>query len=244
MVDIHAHILPGLDDGAGNLKEAADMAAMAGFTGTHHMVAASHCSYHTYDIRGYIKALNRLRKVLYEKKIPVTLYPGMEILLDENTQLMVESGRFLPVNGTDYLLVEFPFNESTGNVCSRISMLQKLNYRIILAHPERYYFMQRDPGLAYFLERKGCVLQINKESLSGGFGVRCRELAHGFLRNGIAGVIASDAHGTEVRTPAMGKLAEVLMKSYRRRDIHIWLSENPSRILKGYETIRLRGIER
>lgn len=244
MVDIHTHILPGIDDGAKTLEKAADMAAMAAYTGIHHIVASSHCSYGKCNIDIYMKALGRLRKILYEKKIPVSIYTGMEILLDDNTFPLIKSGRFLTLNHTDYLLVEFLFDESIENVCSRISMLQMYNYRIILAHPERYYFIQREPELAYYLEKQGCVLQINKESLEGGFGGVCKILAYQFLQDGIAGVIASDAHGTVRRTTAMDKLTEMLKRQYSGRDIHIWLSENPSRILKGYTTIRIKDIER
>lgn len=239
MVDIHTHILPGLDDGAGTYQEAVKMARLAADSGTRHMVASSHGICPDSTIKDYINALTKLRQMLKAENIPLTLYTGMEILLDEDAPELIKRNMFLPLNNTRYLLVEFYFNENVKNVCTRIGALQAAGYKVVLAHPERYKFMQREPGLAFFLEEHGCILQVNKDSLLGGMGKKCQELAHLFLQRGLAGAIASDAHGTQVRSPCMDGLTAILKQQYSKKQMHIWLSENPSRILKGYETVRL-----
>ena len=239
MVDIHTHILPGIDDGAGTYLEAVKMARQAADTGTRHMVASSHGICPDNTIGDYMNTLTKLRQVLKAENIPVTLYSGMEILMNEDAPALIKKNKFLPLNNTRYLLVEFNFNENVKNVCTRIGTLQIEGFKVILAHPERYKFMQREPGLAFFLEEHGCILQINKDSLLGGMGKKCQELAHLFLQRGLAGVIASDAHGTQVRSPSLDGLTAMLKQRYSKRQIHIWLSENPSRILKGDETVRL-----
>lgn len=239
MVDLHTHILPGIDDGAGTYLEAVKMVRLAANSGTRHMVASSHGICQDTTTEDYMNTLTKLRKILKVENIPVTLYSGMEILMNKDTPALIKNNIFLPLNNTRYLLVEFYFKENVKNVCARIGALQIAGYKVILAHPERYKFIQKDPGLAFFLEEHGCILQINKDSLLGGMGKECQELAHLFLQRGLAGVIASDAHGTQVRSPSLDGLTAMLKQRYSERLIHIWLSENPSRILKGYETVRL-----
>jgi len=236
MVDIHSHILPYIDDGAETLEEAVAMAELAADSGINHIVTSSHGNYYSYSLDEYNESFNKFQEILKEKKIPVTLYPGMEIFLDEYAIQLIKQNRLLSLNKTNYILVEFPFEESVKNVCNRIAALQSCQYRIILAHPERYIFVQKDPELAYYLEEQGCVLQVNQGSLMGDFGEKCRQLASRMLNDGIVGVIATDAHDTKYRSPSIHRLLDYLYRNYSPAEIRLWLSENPSRILKGYPT--------
>ena len=91
-----------------------------------------------------------------------------------------------------------------------------------------------------YLAERGCVLQVNKGSVLGEFGKKCREMAIRMMDDGIVQVIASDAHDSLHRTPQMDELIHYLEQRYTSMEIKMWLSENPSRILKGNPTIRLR----
>ncbi|WP_455952907.1 tyrosine-protein phosphatase [Blautia sp.] len=237
MVDIHSHILPFLDDGAETMEEAVNMAYIAAKNGINHIVASSHGNYYPYTIEEYRESFKQLQKLLSEKKIPVKLYPGMEIFMDECAISLIEQKKVLSVNETNYLLIEFPFEEKTEKVCKYIANLQMKKYNVILAHPERYIFMQNDPELAYYLEETGCILQVNRGSILGEFGRNSRRLALQMLNDGIIKVIGTDAHDTEYRPPSVGKLLNFLRNNYSSRDIHLWLSENPSRIIKGYPVL-------
>lgn len=239
MVDIHSHILFGIDDGPVLLEESVEMARMAAKSGVRHIVAASHGNYYDCPVEEYSRSLKLLQQELSRNQIPVALYPGMEIFVDESAAELLHQKELLTLNHTNYILVEFPFDETPENVCRRIFDLQRRGWHILLAHPERYIFIQNEPELAYFLEECGCVLQINKGSILGEFGKNGQEIAHRFLYDGIAGVIASDAHGTKVRTPSMSRLVAWLGNRFSEREIHIWLSENPGRILKGEKTVGL-----
>ena len=237
MVDIHSHILPMLDDGAETLEEALIMASMAAQSGIYHIVASSHGNYYPYTLEEYRDSFYMLQSALKEKGIPVKLYPGMEVFMDEQAISMIESGQLLSVNATNNLLVEFPFEENPETVCKYIAKLQRKRYNIILAHPERFVFIQKDPELAYYLEETGCILQVNQGSILGVFGEKCRKLVLKMMNDGIVKVIATDAHDARYRSPSMQKLFAFLKKNYSSKEIHLWLSENPSRILKGYPVI-------
>lgn len=239
MVDIHSHILPGLDDGAESLEEALVMARLAVSSGTRHMAATSHGNYYDYTLEEYRESLEKLQEELAKEAIPLKLYPGMEIFLDDDAASRIQRKELLSLNHTDYLLVEFPFEESEGNVLRRIRLLQEAGWRIVLAHPERYIFVQKDPEFAYYLADQGCVLQINGGSVLGDFGSRCQRMALQLMDDGIAGVIASDAHDTEYRSPDMNRLMEFLDQNFDPAEVKLWISENPSRILKGMPVLDL-----
>lgn len=240
MVDIHSHILPFLDDGAESLEESLAMVAVAAQSGINHIAASSHGNYYSYTIDEYREQMKILQTEIKDRNIPVTLYPAMEIFMDQQAVSLLEGGQLLSINNTDYLLIEFPFEENTEKVCSYIDTLRKRRYNIILAHPERYIFMQKEPELAWYLEERGCVLQLNQGSLLGDFGETCRNLALRMLNDGIVRVIATDAHDVRYRPPSIKRLMEFLRRGYSPVEIRLWLSENPSRILKGHPTIGMR----
>ena len=238
MVDIHAHILPGLDDGAESVEEALRMASIAAESGIYHMAATSHGNYYPSTIEQYKDAFHRLQEAITAHKIPLKLYSGMEIFLDDDAFLHLERGELLTLNHTNYLLVEFDFGEMPSNMIRRIQKLQKMGYRVVVAHPERYIAVQKDPDLALFLYEQDCTLQVNGGSLLGMFGRRCRQASERLMGEGIAGVIATDAHDTEYRSPDIQELVNYLTQNYGFSVMKMLLSENPSRILKGYDILR------
>ena len=177
MVDLHTHILPHLDDGAFDLETSVRMADLAARSGVFHMAATSHGNYYDYTLEEYRENFERLQAELRDREIPVKLYSGMEIFMDEKAADLLDLGELLTLNGTRYVLVEFDFEENVEKVYKYIADLQTRRYNIVLAHPERYLFVQRDPEFAYFLAEQGCALQVNKGSVLGQFGRRCRNLA-------------------------------------------------------------------
>lgn len=218
MVDLHMHILPGLDDGASSMEESIRMARQAAAGGVNYIAASSHGNYYDYTVQEYVRKFRLLQKELNRQQIPVKIFPSMEIFMNERAMQLILDRELLFINHTKYLMIEFDFRES----------------------PERYTFIQEDPELAYYLAERGCVLQVNKGSILGEFGKKCREMAIWMMDDGIVQVIASDAHDSLHRTPQMDELIHYLEQRYTSMEIKMWLSENPSRILKGNPTIRLR----
>ena len=107
-----------------------------------------------------------------------------------------------------------------------------MKYNIILAHPERYTFIQEDPELAYYLAERGCVLQVNKGSLFGRFGRGAQALAEAMLTHGLVGCIASDAHRPDVRTPELLSAWDNLAEHFSEQLSEQLLTRNPELILR------------
>lgn len=244
MVDIHAHILPGLDDGSESLEESLDMARLAVEEGITHMIATSHGNFYDYTLQEYREAFRLVSDALEQERIPLRLHPGMEIFLNRHAIDGIRDGSLLPLGNTHTYLVEFDFGEDPRTVLTMLESLlrdeQAPDRTLILAHPERYEFMLRDPDLAYYLREtwpRRLYLQTNAGSLAGRLGQAEQRLAWRFLQDGLIQLIATDAHDASFRPPALQSLTQSLQREYSETDCRIWLSENPSRVLKGRELI-------
>ncbi len=236
MIDLHCHIIPGIDDGAGNLEDAVEMARTAWENGTRIVAATSHGDFSRVDPEEYtayyIKKLAALRKVLKEKGIPLKVAGGMELLVNEELLRYAEHHPLPSLNGGGYILVEFRFDISAALAEKSLERLRHLGWKLVLAHPERYDFLRRDPARARSFFRSGVVLQVNKGSLSGQFGRLASRAADQMLREGIAGAVASDAHDPFLRTIDLDDTAAVLDLHYGSNASRILLQRNPLRILK------------
>lgn len=230
MIDLHSHILPELDDGAQSLSEALAMARMAVDSGITAMVATPHCvDDRTKDVHA---AWQLLREALQENGIPLKLYPGMEIFGTVDTVRLLKEGRLFTLNGSRYPLVEFSFQSSGEEETYILSSLCKAGYRPIVAHPERYVYIQRNPRLANQWHRMGCLMQVNRGSILGRFGRGAQAMGVELVERGFAAVVATDAHSSRMRTPWMRDIREVLAKEVSPQCARTLLLDNPKRILK------------
>ena len=125
MVDIHSHILPSLDDGSRSLEESLRMASQAVSSGIRHMAATSHGNFYDYTLEDYWTVFRKTQEAFTTEHIPLKLYPGMEIFLDEDAFFLLEKKELLSLNNTDYLLVEFDFEEQPGKAADRIGRLRE-----------------------------------------------------------------------------------------------------------------------
>lgn len=230
MIDLHSHILPDLDDGSQSLQESLAMARMAVDSGVTVMAATPHC---TDDrAREVYASWKLLRQALKECRIPLRLFPGMEIFGTEQTLRLLQEGKLFTLNGSRYPLIEFSFH-SDGNQETRIlHSLCKVGLRPIVAHPERYAYVQYDPELINRWCRMGCLMQVNRGSLLGRFGTRPREMAQELVERNLVSIVASDAHSPKVRTPWMEDVRNFLSQEYSPACARSLLLENPRRILK------------
>lgn len=236
MVDIHCHILHRFDDGSSSLEESLSMARMAVESGTTDIVATPHFSGQASSLQRLPRLMERyeeLSAALKREGIPLTLHPGAEILCMADT-VDLASRKLLPTIGnTDYFLTEFYFDEEYRYMDEMLSALSGAGYIPVVAHPERYEAIQRDPLVLDRWFRRGYVLQLNKGSALGAFGSRVRQTADLILQAGLAHVIASDAHSARHRTPHMGPLRAWMEDHLDPGYARILLEENPSRLIRG-----------
>jgi len=242
MIDIHSHILPGIDDGAEDMYDTLEMAKMAADSGVNAIVATPHCNipgmFRNYYSEDYIELFKETERALEENGIPITLYSGMEVFMTLEVPRLLEEGKLLTINGSRFMLTEFAFDEDPEYVWEMLGRVKELGVIPIVAHPERYEFVQEDPQMVYEWRKKGYLVQVNKGSLVGRFGRRSKHTAHRLLKHNLVSVIASDAHGPFQRTPYMLDAYEELMDDYSEKYLKVLFEENPMRICKDQPTIR------
>jgi protein-tyrosine phosphatase len=210
-IDLHAHVLPGLDDGPRRLEEAVALVRAAGTRGTRTLVATSHVNRRwgvTADRLAH--AFDALRRALERAGVEVELLPGAEISIDRLPNLHGGELDRLGLGGGPTLLVECPLREETGDPSFPVRRLLADGRPVLLAHPERAPLFQREPERLARLVGEGAAVQLTASSLSGAFGRVARDTAVALLRAGLAHVVASDAHDRVRRPPGLGEgLAEL-----------------------------------
>ena len=237
MIDIHLHILPEVDDGAQSMTEAIEMAQIALESGVDRVIATPHCN-HPFRSRGYsseelVKRMDAFHAELEKRAIPLKLYEGMEIFVDENTGSLIREGKLFGLNHGKYYLLEFPFDADPSWIDERLDEIASPEVIPLIAHVERYYCAQKDPQFIYRWLRGGCEIQINKGSFFGAFGVAAQKTALTALENGLITCIASDAHDTGKRSPWMKDIADYLHNNYNKKIASLLLKEYPERLLNG-----------
>ena len=230
MIDLHSHILPELDDGSRSLQESLAMARMAVESGVTVMAATTHCA--DARAREVYEAWKLLRQALKENAIPLKLFPGMEIFGTEDTLQLLQEGKLFTLNGSRYPLIEFSFHSDGEHETRILRSLCKAGLRPIVAHPERYSYVQYDPEIINRWYRMGCLMQINRGSLLGRFGPGAQELAVELVDRKFAAVVASDSHSPHTRTPWMQDVQKMLSQEFSPACARKLLRENPVKILK------------
>ena len=244
MIDIHCHILPDLDDGAADLDEALHMARMAVESGVTDIIATPHFqgSDEAWEMTTLIdQRFTQLKTALQRTKLPLQLHIGAEILCMPQTAALAFNHRLPTLGKTDYVLVEFYFDESFTFMDELLRQIAASGYRPVVAHPERYEAIQRDPELVQHWGREGYVIQLNKGSVLGAFGSRVERTANELLAMGIVHLFASDAHSYRSRTPHMHSLHEWISAHCNDEYAAILLEENPRRLLQNRPMVGMDG---
>lgn len=236
MIDLHIHILPGMDDGAETMEDALEMAKISLESGVDTVVASSHGDLHRYEPEEFLEKYERryrdFCRRLAAEHIPLKICRGAEWLVNDSLLHCIRKRKLPTINGGGYLLAEFYFDSPLHYVMEALEQMTGAGYKLILAHPERYDFAGRHLESLFDLYREGVVLQVNKGSLAGEFGRRAFRAADYMLANGLAGAVASDAHGPVMRNPELSETAEILDIHYGNNASDILLTQTPRHILR------------
>jgi protein-tyrosine phosphatase len=220
MIDLHCHILPGLDDGAKTYDEAVEMARIAVADGITEIVATPHTQNGLYINRAdvILAAVKQFQTILNDRKIQLLLYPGSEVHIYENILEDIRSFRTLTLCNADrYVLLELPVLNIPIFTEMLFSQLRAMRITPIIAHPERNVVIQNNPDLLrkWILEY-GVVTQLTADSIVGVMGSRLQKTAIQMVKHQFVHVIASDAHSLARRRP-------VLQAAYQR--LHTFVPE-------------------
>ncbi len=196
MKDIHNHILFGIDDGSENLEESIQIILKAVNNGYTKLILTPHYrvkqNYTCANHEKY-KIFNQLQEEVEKRNIPIKLYLGNEITVDEDFFYYLKTNQFLSLNNSRYLLLELPFNRRFDGLEELFEEVQKMGLVPIIAHPERY---QAYDNLDEFQEwiKKGILFQGNIGSLYGKYGIKEKEKLEGMLKRHMIHFIGSDIH--------------------------------------------------
>jgi protein-tyrosine phosphatase len=236
MIDIHSHILPGLDDGAASMEEAVAMARFALAGGIRCMVATPHVKKGKYDNdrEKIVDAMASLRKVLLKKEIRLFVMPGAEYSLEPDLPQRFSRGELLTINNKGrHLLVELPAEFVPDYTATVLYDLQLQGVTPIIVHPERNAVFTRDHSRFYELVARGALAQITAGSLGGLFGRTSDAAARAFLEQGCAHFIASDAHASTGRIQYMETAIKEAVNLLGNEAGMKVAKENPQRVVQG-----------
>lgn len=235
MFDIHCHILPGIDDGSGNMRDSIEMAQLAAETGTKAIVATPHCNvpnmFDNYWCRAFAERIFELQSELDKHNIPISIYSGQEIFLSSSFESHIKNNEFITLNNSRYMLVEFDFYTTEASALSKLEQLVSLGYVPVVAHPERYGFVSENPAAASEIHSAGGLLQVNGESLLGHFGRSISKTADMIIRSELADFVASDAHSQYSRTPDLSQANEYICTRYSYDYADILFRINPLKVI-------------
>lgn len=231
MVDIHSHILPGLDDGSESLEESVAMVKMAAESGTRTIVATPHANTrYSFDP----ETVRRKAAELASAAPEVAICTGCDFHLSfDNIEDALRNPRKYTINNTQYILVEFPEIVGFTTTPQIFQELRKRGMLPIVTHPERNSFLQEKLDEMAQWAEQGCCIQITAQSFLGLFGRRARDSAHEFVKRGLAHVVASDAHDLERRTTSLRESFDHVADKFGSETAQRLFVENPAAVVSG-----------
>ena len=212
MIDLHCHILPGVDDGARTLEDSVAMARTAVADGILVVAATPHVrdDYPT-SSQTIQQRLAEVQEVLRNLGVELEVRGGAEIAIDRLDQIDDDGlGRYGLGGNPSYLLLEFPYAGWPLALPSRVQALGARGVTAVLAHPERNAEVQAEPARLWPLLEEGALVQVTAASLDGRLGKGCRKAGLALIDRGLAHLIASDAHGPGVRETSMSAAAALV----------------------------------
>jgi len=239
MIDIHSHILPGMDDGAPDFAATSAMLAMARADGITAMVATPHADLrYRYDAALCAREISRIRQECPEAPL---VYSGCELhLTPENLDAVLHAPASFTMNGTKHLLLELPDQTTNAAVEAAVQVLAANRLRPVIAHPERNRLFHRDPSIASRLFEMGAFFQVTAQSVLGSFGREAQRTWASLLKLRMVHMIASDAHGVEHRRPLLSAARAEVTRMHSRAAADLLFLENPDACVMGRRIENLR----
>lgn len=234
MIDIHCHLLPGVDDGAATMEESMEMAKKAVKEGIKIIIATPHHKNHKFENpkESILKKVSDLNQNLREKNIPLKVLPGQEPAINGEFLIDYEQGELLTLNKTHYLFIELPSGHVPRYTEKVLMDLQYMGIVPIIVHPERNQGFIERPEVLYQLINKGALAQVTASSVCGGFGKNIKRFSNQLIEANLVHFIASDAHNTYNRKFHMSEAYQNIESSFGI-DTMFLFKENAELLIKG-----------
>lgn len=235
LIDLHAHIIPGVDDGAGSEKEALEMLRYAESDGTEILVATPHVFSKLNTVKDLDLILQKQEEFLEKVRMfsfGLTVLPGAEVFFTTNLkEILSRYQHLITLNRSGYFILEFPFDFIFPGIRDFLFNLQMDGWIPLIAHPERNQVIQRNPRLLFDMVQQGALTQVNAGSFLGSFGPEARHSAHQLMQYNLIHAVASDAHSLHHRPPCLSE-TYIHLESIDSNKADLYLKEIPRAILK------------
>lgn len=234
-IDIHSHILPGVDDGAKDMEMTMEMIDLAYSQGVRVMIATPHYyPGHVRHPKEYMDSVfHETVSAVKEKYGDFTILPGNEIYFREGALEKLQSKRLHSMADTPYVLLEFSPGAQYKHLCGAVRKCVECGFYPILAHIERYQCLWKNEKCIGELVRMGAYMQVNAENFTGGFFSAQRRWCLRLAREGLMHFIGSDAHNTQERRPNLNQAADYLKEKLDEAAFRRIMFDNPAKLLRG-----------
>lgn len=236
IVDIHCHILPGIDDGPNDYEESIRMVSQAIQQGITTIIATPHYPYgkREYEKEEVFEKVEILKEKINTSGLQCNIYPGMELYLSSKLIQEIDSDKIIPLRkDSKFLLVEFPFHNFSKNLFNILHEINIRGFTPIVAHPERYHFFHDDPSLINNLLQQQVLMQINASSILGENGLKSQRIAIELIKRGLGSFVASDAHSSNWRSIKLYNSFKKLKSIIPRYELKKLFSYNGEKIING-----------
>ena len=234
MIDIHNHLLFGIDDGAKTLDESIDVLRDMEKYGYKSIILTPHYikdSNYSAPAKENYKRLKILKEELIKNNININLYLGNEIYIDDEIYNMLLNREVYPLNGTNFLLIELPISGEYENYEEIFSYLISKGCNVVLAHPERYIAFQKDFNKIYELEKIGVYFQSNIDSIFGRYGEDAEKTIKRLLKEKKISFLATDIHHKKHDYNVWKTAREIALKYVSEKEFDILTNINPSKLI-------------
>ncbi len=239
MIDIHCHILPGIDDGPQEISESLSMLKMAELDGITDIIATPHLSaVYSYNIDKINDSLRSLRARVIEENININLHYGLEVQMSEDIFKRHKNNlRELTINNEGkYMLLEMPFMDYPLYINDIIDIVISNDIIPIIVHPLRNARILTNTNILRDLKKRGVVFQFNKNAIMNGYQIKTSTLFYQLLKRGLVDIVASDAHSIDNRRPTLKKSYKKVAKRAGASVAETLFVQNPQRVIKGEMT--------
>ncbi|MBQ7410497.1 MAG: hypothetical protein IJW20_03850 [Clostridia bacterium] len=231
MIDFHSHILPDIDDGSKSYEESLAMLEEARNVGFDQIISTSHYAIDCYEAPEY-KRKRLIDDLNLEANLP-NIILGSEIFLTYNIIELLKEYKASTINGTNYVLFELPLRQQFPNLKDVINRLKENNYIPILAHPERYFIVQKNFKLLYELKELGVLFQANYGSIIGKYGFAAKQTVKKMFKNNLISLLGTDAHKEKSIYLEVPKAISYISKYISNSELEKLTTTNAEKILRG-----------
>lgn len=213
-IDMHSHILPGMDDGSRSMEQTLRMLEIAVSEGITTMIATPHNMPGKGCPPGSVvrRKVDELQRTAEQEGIPLEIVAGTEYYYREEVLDILEGGDVVTLGDSGCVLVEFEPLAERNYIRNAMRNILGLGYRPVIAHVERYAKLMEDVSILYDMRKNGILVQMNAMSVTGDNGRQAKKDVRGLLKKGLVDFVATDAHSDGRRAPYMEKCADVLYK--------------------------------